>query len=99
MSSSSKKRSAGEAFGERLKSGESVYSAKRNVTPDFTPEIKKMMYGFGDEYDPLPESIELIQSIVIDYISGMVCNLLFAFDRIFCHTYTYIPTRMYFCSV
>ena len=35
-------------------------------------EVKQMMYGFGDEENPLPESIELLEELVIHFIQDMV---------------------------
>jgi hypothetical protein len=31
-----------------------------------------MMYGFGDEESPNPESIEVLESLVINFIQNMV---------------------------
>ncbi|GJP74404.1 hypothetical protein CLOP_g4989 [Closterium sp. NIES-67] len=31
-----------------------------------------MMYGFGDDPEPLPESVELVEEIAIEYITDMV---------------------------
>eukprot|EP01111_Echinosteliopsis_oligospora_P009458 TRINITY_DN2776_c0_g1_i1.p2 TRINITY_DN2776_c0_g1~~TRINITY_DN2776_c0_g1_i1.p2 ORF type:complete len:102 (-),score=29.65 TRINITY_DN2776_c0_g1_i1:79-384(-) len=37
----------------------------------FTRELRHMMYGFGDVMNPLPESVELVEDLVIEYISEM----------------------------
>ena len=34
--------------------------------------VKQMMYGFGDDENPLPESIELLEEMVIHFIQNMV---------------------------
>lgn len=31
-----------------------------------------MMYGFGDDPNPYSESVDLLESLVIDYIAEMV---------------------------
>ena len=32
------------------------------------------MYGFGDDPNPYPESVELLEDLVIQYIQNMVNN-------------------------
>ena len=39
--------------------------------PNFTNELKSLMYGFGDKENPDPESIELLQEYVIEYIQNL----------------------------
>ncbi|CAI5970002.1 unnamed protein product [Closterium sp. NIES-65] len=34
--------------------------------------VRLMMYGFGDDPEPLPESVELVEEIVIEYITDLV---------------------------
>mmetsp|Transcript_105413 Transcript_105413/g.157806 ORF Transcript_105413/g.157806 Transcript_105413/m.157806 type:complete len:108 (+) Transcript_105413:46-369(+) len=36
-----------------------------------TKELQHMMYSFGDVENPLPESVDLMESICIEYISEM----------------------------
>lgn len=33
-----------------------------------------MMYGFGDDRNPYTESVELLEDLVIEYITEMVQN-------------------------
>ena len=33
-----------------------------------------MMYGFGDDQAPFTESVDLLEDLVIDYISEMVSS-------------------------
>ena len=40
-------------------------------TINFTNELKGLMYGFGDVENPDPESIELLQDYVIEYIQNI----------------------------
>jgi len=37
----------------------------------FTRDLKVMMYGFGDVYNPLPESVDLMEELVHEYIHEM----------------------------
>lgn len=32
-----------------------------------------MMYGFGDDQNPYSESVDLLEDLVVDFISEMVC--------------------------
>lgn len=38
----------------------------------FTKELRSMMYGYGDDSDPLPETMLLVEDIVVDYITEMM---------------------------
>jgi len=42
-----------------------------------------MMYGFGDDQNPYTESVDLIEDLVIEYLSDMVC-----FNLSLSHMYT-----------
>jgi len=44
---------------------------KKGYKGSFTKELKWMLYGFGDVTSPLPESVDLMEDIVIEYISEM----------------------------
>jgi hypothetical protein len=35
-------------------------------------KVKTMMYGFGDEENPLQESVELLESLVIHFVQNTV---------------------------
>lgn len=37
----------------------------------FTKELRCMMYGFGDDQNPYSESVDLLEDLVIEYISEM----------------------------
>jgi len=39
--------------------------------PNFTEELKVLMTGFGDNEFPDPESVELLQEYVIEYIQNV----------------------------
>ncbi|XP_013416631.1 transcription initiation factor TFIID subunit 13 [Lingula anatina] len=37
----------------------------------FSKELRCMMYGFGDDQNPYQESVDLLEDLVIDYITEM----------------------------
>ncbi|KAK6169594.1 hypothetical protein SNE40_020614 [Patella caerulea] len=37
----------------------------------FSKELRCMMYGFGDDQNPYTESVDLLQDLVIEYITEM----------------------------
>eukprot|EP01135_Chromosphaera_perkinsii_P003661 Nk52_evm40s250 gene=Nk52_evmTU40s250 len=48
-------------------------AAASNATKGlFTKELKQMMYGFGDEIKPLPESVALMEEIALEFIRETV---------------------------
>jgi len=47
----------------------SISKAKKKRV--FTRELKHMMYGFGDVKHPLPESVELMEDLVNEYVTEM----------------------------
>lgn len=49
--------------------GDPSLKRKRGI---FVKELRQMMYGFGDDEDPLAETVELMEDIVIEYITDMV---------------------------
>ncbi|KAL5701668.1 Transcription initiation factor TFIID subunit 13 [Ranunculus cassubicifolius] len=42
---------------------------KRGV---FQKDLQHMMYGFGDDINPLPESVALVEDIAIEYVTDLV---------------------------
>ncbi|CAM6120138.1 unnamed protein product [Calypogeia fissa] len=38
----------------------------------FSKDLRFMMYGFGDDPDPLPETVLLMEDILLDYITDMI---------------------------
>ncbi|KAL8527250.1 hypothetical protein ACS0TY_005215 [Phlomoides rotata] len=38
----------------------------------FQKDLQHMMYGFGDDPNPLPETVTLIEDIVVEYVTDMV---------------------------
>jgi hypothetical protein len=60
--------STGHGGGSRTK--QSRQKAKRAVS--FRKDLKSVMYGFGDEWNPLAESVDFMDQVVKEYIQGMV---------------------------
>ncbi|URE04124.1 transcription initiation factor IID, 18kD subunit family protein [Musa troglodytarum] len=48
---------------------EASLKRKRGV---FQKDLQHMMYGFGDDPNPLPETVSLVEDIVVEYITDMV---------------------------
>ncbi|KAL3532958.1 hypothetical protein ACH5RR_006479 [Cinchona calisaya] len=48
---------------------ESSFKRKRGV---FQKDLQHMMYGFGDDQNPLPETVSLVEDIVVEYVTDMV---------------------------
>ncbi|KAJ8033279.1 Transcription initiation factor TFIID subunit 13 [Holothuria leucospilota] len=38
----------------------------------FSKELRCMMYGFGDDQNPYTESVELLEDLVVEFITEMV---------------------------
>ncbi|XP_072967765.1 transcription initiation factor TFIID subunit 13 [Typha angustifolia] len=47
----------------------SSFKRKRGV---FQKDLQHMMYGFGDDPNPLPETVALVEDIAVEYITDMV---------------------------
>lgn len=48
--------------------GASLTSARKRL---FSKELRCMMYGFGDDQNPYTESVDLLEDLVIEYITEM----------------------------
>ncbi|XP_010931737.1 transcription initiation factor TFIID subunit 13 [Elaeis guineensis] len=48
---------------------EASFKRKRGV---FQKDLQHMMYGFGDDPNPLPETVALVEDIVVEYITDLV---------------------------
>ena len=46
--------------------------SKLNTTISRLRSVRNMMYGFGDDSQPYAESVELLEDLVIQYITDMV---------------------------
>ncbi|KAG6644996.1 transcription initiation factor TFIID subunit 13-like isoform X1 [Carya illinoinensis] len=52
-----------------LQPSETSFKRKRGV---FQKELQHMMYGFGDDPNPLPESVALVEDIIVEYVTDLV---------------------------
>ncbi|XP_010268039.1 PREDICTED: transcription initiation factor TFIID subunit 13-like [Nelumbo nucifera] len=48
---------------------ETSFKRKRGV---FQKDLQHMMYGFGDDPNPLPETVTLLEDIVVEYVTELV---------------------------
>ncbi|KAK6932959.1 Transcription initiation factor IID, subunit 13 [Dillenia turbinata] len=48
---------------------EATFKRKRGV---FQKDLQHMMYGFGDDQNPLPETVALVEDIVVEYVTDVV---------------------------
>lgn len=55
-----------------------------------------MMYGFGDDQNPYTESVDLLEDLVIEFITEMVCKFSFDFALYYLPTITYTNALFYF---
>lgn len=52
-----------------LQYGGSTASGRKRL---FSKELRCMMFGFGDDQNPYTESVDLLEDLVIEYITAMV---------------------------
>lgn len=52
-----------------VQASDSSLKRKRGI---FQKDLQHMMYGYGDDSNPLPETVALMEDIVIDYVTDMV---------------------------
>uniref|UniRef100_A0A7N0TTH7 Transcription initiation factor TFIID subunit 13 n=2 Tax=Kalanchoe fedtschenkoi TaxID=63787 RepID=A0A7N0TTH7_KALFE len=51
-----------------VQQAETSTKRKRGV---FQKDLQHMMYGFGDDPNPLPETMALVEDIVVEYVSDL----------------------------
>lgn len=69
--SSGGKGGAGKGKGKAADAPESGATLKRKRGM-FHRDLQPMMYGFGDDPKPMPETVELVEDILVDYITDML---------------------------
>lgn len=57
-----------EQEGDEVQMGSTITGRKRI----FSKELRCMMYGFGDDQNPYTESVDLLEDLVIEFITEMV---------------------------
>ncbi|CAK7348394.1 unnamed protein product [Dovyalis caffra] len=68
MNNSSTGSSSKSKAGSSSQSSESSFKRKRGV---FQKDLQHMMYGFGDDPNPLPETVALVEDIVVEYVTDL----------------------------
>ncbi|KAK9747633.1 hypothetical protein RND81_02G004500 [Saponaria officinalis] len=53
----------------KLSTDPSSFKRRRGV---FQKDLQHMMYGYGDDRNPLPETVALVEDIVVEYVTDMV---------------------------
>ncbi|KAL4448273.1 hypothetical protein ABPG75_005492 [Micractinium tetrahymenae] len=51
---------------------EPVQQEAFNMRGQLTRDLAVMMYGFGDDIQPLPETLDLVEDIVLDYATTLL---------------------------
>ncbi|KAL9263727.1 Transcription initiation factor TFIID subunit 13-like protein [Drosera capensis] len=70
MSGNSAANSGKQKVGESSSSKPSeTFKRKRGM---FQKDLQHMMYGYGDDPNPLPETVALVEDIVVEYVTDMV---------------------------
>lgn len=55
--------------GTAISQPDSSLKRKRGL---FSKDLRLMMYGFGDDPDPMPETVSLVEDILLDYITDTI---------------------------
>ncbi|CAA0831975.1 Transcription initiation factor TFIID subunit 13 [Striga hermonthica] len=63
--------SAGPSSKARVGSSQPSENSLKRKRGMFQKELQHMMYGFGDELHPLPETVSLVEDIVVEYVTDM----------------------------
>ncbi|KAK2649603.1 hypothetical protein Ddye_017092 [Dipteronia dyeriana] len=71
MSNSAAGPSSKSKAGSSQPSETTSFKRKRGV---FQKDLQHMMYGFGDDANPLPETVALVEDIVVEYVTDLAHN-------------------------
>ncbi|QCE08673.1 transcription initiation factor TFIID subunit 13-like [Vigna unguiculata] len=63
---------AGNSSKPRAASSQPSETSSKRKRGVFQKELQHMMYGFGDDPNPLPESVTLMEDIVVEYVTELV---------------------------
>ena len=61
-----------DATGGEMTSATDGHSSSRKRL--FSKELRCMMYGFGDDQNPYTESVDMLEDLVIHYITETICK-------------------------
>ncbi|XP_027367001.1 transcription initiation factor TFIID subunit 13 [Abrus precatorius] len=64
--------SAGTSSKTKASSSQPSETSSKRKRGVFQKELQHMMYGFGDDPNPLPESVALMEDIVVEYVTELV---------------------------
>ncbi|XP_052175720.1 transcription initiation factor TFIID subunit 13 [Diospyros lotus] len=64
--------SAGPSSKVRAESSQPSEAKSKRKRGVFQKDLQHMMYGFGDDPNPLPETVALMEDIVVEYVTDMV---------------------------
>jgi len=64
--------SAGAGKGKTSGAQQAADSSLKRKRGLFNKDLRLMMYGFGDDPDPMPETVHLMEDILIDYVTDLV---------------------------
>ncbi|KAG4981647.1 hypothetical protein JHK82_026506 [Glycine max] len=64
--------SAGTSSKPRTASSQPSETSSKRKRGVFQKELQHMMYGFEDDPNPLPESVALMEDIVVEYVTELV---------------------------
>ncbi|KAL6500274.1 Transcription initiation factor TFIID subunit 13 [Orobanche hederae] len=63
---------AGPSSKVRVGSSQPLENSLKRKRGMFQKELQHMMYGFGDDPNPLPETLSLVEDIVVEYVTETV---------------------------
>ncbi|XP_010316747.1 transcription initiation factor TFIID subunit 13 isoform X3 [Solanum lycopersicum] len=63
--------SAGPSSKARVGASQPSESSLKRKRGMFQKDLQHMMYGFGDDSNPLPETVSLVEDIVVDDVTDM----------------------------
>ncbi|XP_059625604.1 transcription initiation factor TFIID subunit 13 [Cornus florida] len=64
--------SAGPSSRVRVGSSQPSEASLKRKRGVFQKDLQHMMYGFGDDPNPLPETVALLEDIVVEYVTDLV---------------------------
>ncbi|XP_004232870.1 transcription initiation factor TFIID subunit 13 isoform X2 [Solanum lycopersicum] len=66
--------SAGPSSKARVGASQPSESSLKRKRGMFQKDLQHMMYGFGDDSNPLPETVSLVEDIVVDDVTDMTIS-------------------------
>ncbi|XP_075498820.1 transcription initiation factor TFIID subunit 13-like [Primulina tabacum] len=67
---------AGSSSKARVGPSQPSESSSKRKRGMFQKDLQHVMYGFGDEFNPLPKTVALVEDIVVEYVT---CTTRFSF--------------------